>query len=53
MTNEQRDCEAALARLQRALEGEPKPPQGGSFFDDLMRKFGMSVDDKEVRNDRK
>lgn len=53
MTNEQRDCEAALARLQRALAGEPKPPKRDMTVEDMMRMFGMDVNDKEVRNERK
>lgn len=49
MTAEQRDCEAALHRLQRALAGEPKRD---TVVEDLMRMFGMSANDKEVKRDK-
>lgn len=48
MANEQRDCEAALHRLQRALAGEPKRD---TVVEDLMRQFGMA-ENKEVRDER-
>lgn len=47
MTVEQRNCEDALARLQRALAGEPKRD---AAVEDLIRQFGFGANDKEVRN---
>lgn len=50
MTDEQRKSEESLARLRRALSGQPEPHRTCDAFDELFRKFGENVNDKEVRD---
>ena len=52
MTDEQRKADESLARLRRALSGQPEPHHTCDAFDALFRKFTERGDkDKEVRDD--